>query len=221
MSVVVQQVNSDQFVGQRALIIGGSRGLGEVAAKILAAGGADVHLTYASGREDALVVAADIGRWRSTPHVLRFDAVDKNSHIEPGEDVRWCPTHVYFFATPSIQFGSRRRWDQALFERYCAFYVHGLARSVEQISILADPTKQPVTVFWPSTEYIDQPPPGGAEYVAAKAAGEGLVVALRRLRPHWRFVSPRLPRLLTDQTSYGTSKTGDALAYLLPLIRGL
>ena len=34
------------FKGQKALVIGGSRGLGEISTKILAAGGANVHFTY-------------------------------------------------------------------------------------------------------------------------------------------------------------------------------
>ena len=36
-------VNSDEFKNQNALIIGGSRGIGEVTAKILAAGGAKYY----------------------------------------------------------------------------------------------------------------------------------------------------------------------------------
>jgi acyl dehydratase len=46
-------VSENEFVGQRALIIGGSRGLGEVTAKLLAAGGAEVVVTYHRGASDA------------------------------------------------------------------------------------------------------------------------------------------------------------------------
>ena len=48
-----EKVDSTSFSGQVALIVGGSRGLGEITAKILAAGGAKVFLTYATGRQDA------------------------------------------------------------------------------------------------------------------------------------------------------------------------
>ncbi len=47
------QVDRDEFAAQRALIIGGSRGLGEVTAKLLAVRGADVKITYQQGKEDA------------------------------------------------------------------------------------------------------------------------------------------------------------------------
>ena len=38
-------VEASCFLGQRALVVGGSRGLGEVISKVLAMGGAEVMLT--------------------------------------------------------------------------------------------------------------------------------------------------------------------------------
>src|SRR5262249_47953873 len=64
-------VKSGGFAAQRAVVVGGSRGLGEVTAKLLAAGGADVLITYHRGKEDADSVAAEInaagGRCRTAP----------------------------------------------------------------------------------------------------------------------------------------------------------
>jgi len=42
------------------LVIGGSRGLGELTAKLLCSGGGCVHLTYSRGRNDARRVSAEI-----------------------------------------------------------------------------------------------------------------------------------------------------------------
>ena len=53
-------VAKDAFSGQRAVVIGGSRGLGEVTAKLLAMGGADVTITYHRGKGDAEAIAAEI-----------------------------------------------------------------------------------------------------------------------------------------------------------------
>jgi hypothetical protein len=55
-------VDPDEFAGTRSLVIGGSRGLGELTAKLIAAGGGDVVVTYATGRADADRVADDINR---------------------------------------------------------------------------------------------------------------------------------------------------------------
>ena len=46
-------VNPGEFASQRALVIGGSRGLGEIAVKQLAAAGAAVQFSYHSGEADA------------------------------------------------------------------------------------------------------------------------------------------------------------------------
>ena len=53
MSEIEALVSSEEFSSQRALIVGGSRGLGEVAAKIITAGGGRVLLTYNLGKNDA------------------------------------------------------------------------------------------------------------------------------------------------------------------------
>ncbi|MDZ7806242.1 MAG: MaoC/PaaZ C-terminal domain-containing protein [Gracilimonas sp.] len=53
------KVSTNAFKGQRVLIIGGSRGIGEVTVKLLAAGGADVKFTYNSGKADADSIVAE------------------------------------------------------------------------------------------------------------------------------------------------------------------
>jgi hypothetical protein len=58
--VVARDVTANEFAGGVALIVGGSRGLGEATAKIVAAGGAHAIITYAAGRDDAQRVAAEI-----------------------------------------------------------------------------------------------------------------------------------------------------------------
>jgi len=60
MAIVKQHVPENRFAGRRVIVIGGSRGLGEIAVKILAAGGAEVALSYRTGREDGERVAADV-----------------------------------------------------------------------------------------------------------------------------------------------------------------
>ena len=52
------------FAGQRSLIVGGSRGLGEVTAKIVAAGGGYPVITYMESKDEAERVAAEILRRR-------------------------------------------------------------------------------------------------------------------------------------------------------------
>ena len=53
-------VGPAEFAGSLALVVGGSRGLGELTAKLLAVGGAKVVITYRVGGEEAKAVANDI-----------------------------------------------------------------------------------------------------------------------------------------------------------------
>ena len=49
-----------EFAGSLALVVGGSRGLGELTAKLLAAGGAKVVVTYRVGADEAEAVKSEI-----------------------------------------------------------------------------------------------------------------------------------------------------------------
>ena len=54
-------MGQEEFQGQKALIVGGSRGLGEVTAKCIAAGGGEVYITFHRGSADAIRVSREIG----------------------------------------------------------------------------------------------------------------------------------------------------------------
>ena len=53
LAEVAARVQPGEFRQQRALIVGGSRGLGELTAKIIAAGGGSTRLTYHQGKREA------------------------------------------------------------------------------------------------------------------------------------------------------------------------
>ncbi len=74
MSDVIADVPIGVFAGHRALVVGGSRGLGELTAKIVAAGGADVLITYARGKDDAERVCAEIRAAGRQCRAQHFDA---------------------------------------------------------------------------------------------------------------------------------------------------
>ena len=67
-------VEPGEFAGSTALVIGGSRGLGEVTAKLLAAGGAKVVISYRVGSAEAEAVAQDIRAAGGQCETLAYDA---------------------------------------------------------------------------------------------------------------------------------------------------
>lgn len=201
----------------KALVIGGSRGLGEVAAKILAARGADVIVTYRSGREDAERVVEEIQTAGFSAAAFKLDSA------LPEDAKALNSTHpdastLLYFASPAIFRGSRL-YSAPLFDEFAAAYVSDFARLIQPYL----DQNRPMTVLYPSTVALSEFTPKMLEYAAAKAAGEQLCADLARTYPKARFIVERFPRLSTDQTQSLTSAPFDRSAadYLASLLANL
>jgi NAD(P)-dependent dehydrogenase (short-subunit alcohol dehydrogenase family) len=196
---IATMVSSGEFSKQNALIIGASRGLGEVITKVLAAGGANIMMTYALGREDASRISEEIGKERAAPAVCCYNVLEGSLCDEM---IKFCAsvTHIYYLASPTITKGDSNRWDRALFTRYCDFYIDGLATLLQQIRQYASDNRD-LQLFIPSSVFLEQSIKGFDEYIAAKAAAEAFVRSFAQAHRNWRVAAPRLPRLHTDQTS--------------------
>ena len=192
-AAIRSMVKSDRFRDERALVIGGSRGLGEAATKLLAAGGADVKLTYHRGAEDAKRVVSEITCGDGVAADFQYDVLRDASKL-PSMLGDWTPTLLCYFATPFIFAGSRGQYSQELFQRFRDFYVAGFDATFRAV----DGVKR---VLYPSSSAIDELPPNLLEYTAAKAAGEALCRSLATAYPNTRFHVPRFFRLATDQTA--------------------
>lgn len=195
-----EAVTAHEFQDWRALVVGGSRGLGEVAAKLIAAGGGNVCLTYALGADDARRICDELRAADREAHAVRLDVTKTEMPPLP-----WEPTHLLYFATPQIPADRGENFSMSDFNRLCAFYVEGFHRVVTALPSLT-------AILYPSTIYLDEHKPQLAAYCAAKAAGETLC---RHLAGARRIHMPRLPRLATDQTSGITSNSAPAA---LPVI---
>ncbi len=189
-------VEPGEFAGQRALVVGGSRGLGEVAAKLLAAGGAEVIVTYHRGEGDAQQVVADILAHGGRASCLPWNVLEPAPRLPAPVSAPATPLHLYYFATPFIFGGVKGRFSAERFRTFSEHYVAGFERTVRAL-LVSGLTK----VLYPSSVAVDTPPADMAEYAAAKAAGEALCEALQRARPGLVIHTPRLPRLATDQTA--------------------
>ena len=200
LTAMTQHVGADRFAGQRALVVGGSRGLGEVVAKLLLAGGAEVTLTYASGQAEALAIQAQAQAAGRTCHALQLDVTRLPDTAGLAEIAAGRFTHLYYFATPAIAKGQPLQWSEALFDRFQQFYVRGFMQLALGLVAAQAAGAGPLRVLVPSSVFIDQPARGFAEYGAAKAAGEAAAAHLA-LTGKARVLMPRLPRLRTDQNS--------------------
>jgi len=216
---VIGKVRPRAYEGQNALVIGGSRGIGELTAKMLMAGGADVTITYVRGRGDAERIRDEAQRSGRRCTVIQFDAGAAIAAPVLEAIRQGAFTHAYYFASPHIERNVSGQWDHALFDRFSAVYVHGFAAVCEALLARNGRGAGVTRFFFPSTVFLDHPSKGFAEYCAAKAAGEFVCDYLAEC--HGAAVArPRMPRMRTDQTSgLQSGETQDAfdiMAALLP-----
>jgi acyl dehydratase/NAD(P)-dependent dehydrogenase (short-subunit alcohol dehydrogenase family) len=214
MAAIATRVCVNAFDGRRALVIGASRGLGEVTAKIIGAGGGHVLLSYRDGKAEAERVAAEIKKAGGSCELLRYDALAPASNQLAGIGaIQSC----YYFATSRIfERKLAGTFSPQRLRRHLSYTSDAFHALCSELSARASTR---IGIFFPSTIAIDTEASGIAEYAMAKAAGETLAKYLNASLPHVQIVSHRLPRILTDQTAtVGAAVAHDPLDVLLPIV---
>jgi NAD(P)-dependent dehydrogenase (short-subunit alcohol dehydrogenase family) len=213
MTAISAHVAKGAFAGQRALIVGGSRGLGEVTAKIIAAGGGYPVISYRDGKREAEAVAADIRAAGGQCDVIHYDALDPaGSPLDGIGAVDSC----YYFATAKIFQRKSALVEPEKLRTFLSYYADGF---YNLCTALTPNRGGKIGVFYPSTVAIDEATSTTAEYAMAKAAGEVLAKYLNEFLPTVHVVSRRLPRIMTDQTAtIGVARALDALDVMLPIV---
>jgi NAD(P)-dependent dehydrogenase (short-subunit alcohol dehydrogenase family) len=207
-------VGETEFAGAVALVVGGSRGLGELTSKLVASGGARVIITYQVGRADAERVAQEILEAGGGAEAMAYDA--RRPAEEQLAGLAIAPTHLYYFATPVISQRQSGIFVPGRFDDFNAVYVHGFWQLT-----LALRARQPgLSIFYPSSAFVSERPRNMTEYAMAKLAGEALCADMNLdLAPAHVTVS-RLPPLPTDQTaSIIALETASPVETLLPIVR--
>jgi NAD(P)-dependent dehydrogenase (short-subunit alcohol dehydrogenase family) len=213
MAEISGRVTKGSFTGQRALIVGGSRGLGEVTAKILVAGGGHPVITYREGRREAEAVAADIRRDGGQCDIIHYDVLDPAGDQLGGIGAI---DNCYYFATAKILQRKSALFEPEKLHAFLSYYVDGF---YNLCTALAQRRTGKIGMFYPSTVAIDEGVSTTAEYAMAKAAGEILAKYVSEFLPNIHVVSRRLPRIMTDQTAtIGVARTQDALDVMLPIV---
>ncbi len=213
MTEISPRVAASPFAGQRSLIVGGSRGLGEVTAKIVAAGGGRAVITYRNSRGEAKRVAAEILGGGGQCEILRYDALmPANEQLQQLGAVDCC----YYFATPKIFQRKSALYESEKLRAFLGFYTDGF---FDLCAALGHGGSGKIAIFYPSTVAIDEGVSGTAEYAMAKAAGEVLAKYLNEFMTNIHVLSRRLPRVLTDQTAtVGVASADNALDVMLPIV---
>jgi len=213
MAEISPRVAGHPFAGQRSLIVGGSRGLGEVTAKIVAAGGGFPVITYRDSRHEAERVAAAICRAGGRCDVLRYDALAPASEQLTQLGAVDC---AYYFATAKIFQRKSALYEPDKLRTFLSFYADGF---FDLCTALVRDGAGKLAIFYPSTVAIDEGVSATAEYAMAKMAGEVLARYLNEFMTNLQIISRRLPRILTDQTAtVGVASADNALDVMLPIV---
>ncbi len=216
IDAIAALVNKGEFAGRRALVIGGSRGLGEISAKIMAAGGADVTVTYRHGADDADRVCQELQQFGANATSVQYVAGNDQEEFAAFA-ARWQPTDLLYYATPAIKKTDTQFFNQQYFQRFADVYVRGFS----ELTAALVGTAPLQTIIYPSSVAVEELTKGMMEYSAAKMAGETICRYIAKRNPNIRVVMPRLPRMATDQT---VSMLGDAddaaVDYFVSLLRG-
>jgi NAD(P)-dependent dehydrogenase (short-subunit alcohol dehydrogenase family) len=207
-------IKPTEFAGSVALVVGGSRGLGELTAKLVASGGGHVVITYQAGRADAERVAKEIGEAGGSAEVLCYDA--RKPSEEQLASLSAAPTHAYYFATPLIYRPQAEVFVSRRFDEFQAVYVDGFW----QLANALRARRPAVSIFYPSSVFVSERPRNMTEYAMAKSAGEALCADMNLILKPLHVTMIRLPRLPTDQTAtVAAAETASPLETLLPIVR--
>jgi acyl dehydratase len=218
MELISQHVTAGEFAGVNALIIGGSRGLGELTAKLIAAGGGTSNITYALGKVEAEEVASQIRQSGGQASTLEYDVRKAPGAQLEGLSAR--PTHLFYFATSIIYKPKLAVLSPSALADFTQFYLQGFYDLCVALTSPALEDGRKLIVFYPSTVFIEARPAGMTEYAMVKAAGEQLCVDMNTYLPGVHVLAHRLPKLATDQTAgVIPERETDAIEALLPSIR--
>ena len=207
MQKIITILKGIELKNINALIVGGSRGIGEMVAKIITFGGGRVTITYKVGIADALRVQSEIKAYGGKCDVVKLDIND--SYSFPSSDFN----QFYYFATPIIKkdFSDQNGLLESAFDTY---YVEAFAKFCNKVLKLGGGC----SIFYPSTIYIDKPKRGYSAYRNSKIRGEKLCSDLN-LEGRLRVLCKRLPTMPTDQTlGFLQESLPDPISVLYPIV---
>jgi len=212
---ISELISPNEFSRTCSLVVGGSRGLGELTAKVLVAGGGKVIITYAVGKAEADRVQREILDAGGECEVMHYDVRSPAAEQLGGLGGR--VTHLYYYATPTIFQSKGRLFAEDRFSLFVDFYLKSFFDLCNSVRREAEGN---IRIFYPSSVFVNERPQDMTEYAMAKSAGEVLCADINRFFGGVQVLIKRLPRMETDQTaSVIPVKKADSVSILLPVIR--
>jgi hypothetical protein len=204
-------VSPHEFTNVRALVMGGSRGIGAVVAKLICAGGGHCTITYNKGLDDAVKVSSEIKNFGKECNQIHYSIESPSSIINTIPNVN----QLYYFTSPKIIGESLRGLNLDLLNYYKKYYVDGFIDICEMLVKY----KTTCSVFYPSTTFIEDSSMEFKSYLEAKILGEKICSEF--YSDHGiNIISVRLPKLPSDQNQNIFPENLEKISdVILPVIR--
>ena len=191
LSALQEKINKKLYDGKKILVIGGSRGIGAYAVKILALMGANITFSYAKGLQDSIELKKELKDAEISINFVHFDVTkpcfDKLLECDPD--------YIFYFATPKIFVKRSKNFENELYARFKLYYVDAFE------ALLKHCIRSSVKgIFYPSSIAIDEESRELLEYIRAKLEGESLCAKYDG-QDGLKILVKRLPRTTSDQTA--------------------
>jgi NAD(P)-dependent dehydrogenase (short-subunit alcohol dehydrogenase family) len=188
-----QLTEGSAFSGEHHLITGAGRGFGHCLAHAVARKGAMLWLNSLS---DIGTFPEEMLRHVVTGNIADPDVLSGITRSLAGKNIKLSKVFAAAFpVTPALFFDEITPID----------FLAQLNSGLNTILLLAKEIIPHIAdggmFVLISSTFVEVPSTGQAVYVTAKAAAEALIMTLAREYPHIRFVTARLPPMLTDRTN--------------------
>ena len=180
---------------KKAIVLGGSRGLGELTSKILSSAGSDTLVSYNHGKVEAQKLKSNIIKLTNTKcKIMKIDMLRENNFLKFKNENAY--DFLFYFATPKIINNYIKKFDSQLYKKFNEFYVFKFSRLCKLLNKIS---RKKVKVFFPSTIFLNYKENFFKEYVLSKKKAEANIKYLNKKLQNIKIISYRLPIMDTDQ----------------------
>lgn len=184
-------VKKNSYKDHKVLIIGGSRGIGAMMAKLLAYGNAQVIITYKHCEKEARSIAK-----HKNINAFLFDV--KTKKINPDIiNIFKNIDSVFYFASTKIFFRRTKKYHLNYKKEFDDIFVNSFKMCLYEILRLNNNLKY---CLYPSTSEINNKNSINIEYINSKILAEKVCAQMKRSYPNINIYAPRLEKIITHQT---------------------
>lgn len=193
LTYLSKKIPKETLIKHKALIVGGSRGLGELTAKIIATSGGKVTITYNNNQALAKNLLNKFKKRGLKLNLKKFK-INSNGNFNHKSLKNNNYNCLYYFATPIIYRQKNIKFDKKIFNNFNNIYCKALVKIIKVLKI------KDLIIFYPSTVYNFKNNKNFSEYILAKRNG---VKKLKIMEKKYKIISiiKNLPPFKTDQNN--------------------